>query len=165
MYPHKATVKFWRKSTRKSGRMHIWQLKIQEFQDPKAGPGPQPILAHLACLTSLCCISKILDKISGPPLTKSWLCCAEVGQFSKISQWCHSRWFMVGMGPFWASSVSLILSEVIDLWWNTSPTSQNKGKPQKVQHKLWVLYKIPFISWGKTWTITCLRQRIKILSI
>ena len=28
----------WRKSTRKSGRMHIWQLKMQELPGPQGGP-------------------------------------------------------------------------------------------------------------------------------
>ena len=32
---------------------------------------PQPILAHFACLTLLCYIGKISEKILGPPLTKS----------------------------------------------------------------------------------------------
>ena len=56
MYPHKTTVKLWRKSTRKSVRMHIAQLKMQE-----------PILAHFTRPTSLCYIGKISD-ISAPSL-------------------------------------------------------------------------------------------------
>ena len=38
MFPHKATVKIWRKSTRKSRRLHIWQLKFQEHPGPSPGP-------------------------------------------------------------------------------------------------------------------------------
>ena len=68
MYPNKATVKIWRKVTRKSGRMHIWQLKMQEL------PGPQPILAHFTHLTLLRYICKISGKISAPPpLTRYWI--------------------------------------------------------------------------------------------
>ena len=68
IYPHTCTLNNWRKSTRKSGRMHIWELKCKNFQHPKAGPRPWPIFAHFVMS------AKSRTKFLGPHLTKSWIC-------------------------------------------------------------------------------------------
>ena len=37
---HKCKLNFWRKGTRKSGKMHIWQLNVWQLLGPSAGPRP-----------------------------------------------------------------------------------------------------------------------------
>ena len=43
------------------------RVDIYEIQDPKAGPGPQPKLAHFPHLIPLNYINKISEKIPGSP--------------------------------------------------------------------------------------------------
>ena len=57
MYPHKSAITILRKSARKSGRMHIWQLKMQEL------PGPYFHFAALAIIVWLCLAFIILKVI------------------------------------------------------------------------------------------------------
>ena len=37
---HKSKLNFWRKGTRRSGKMHIWQLKVWQLLGPEVGPTP-----------------------------------------------------------------------------------------------------------------------------
>ena len=84
LLPTKITSwKLWRKHTRKSGRMHIWHLNIQELLSPEADPGPSQCLLTLLtfpCSMPLENIRKILwatplDQILDPLLrsdTEQW---------------------------------------------------------------------------------------------
>ena len=76
MYPHKYTLKNWRKSTRKSGRMIdmiVKNTRASRVLRWVLDPG-QYYIACFAHSTLLHYIGKILETISGPPpFTKSWI--------------------------------------------------------------------------------------------
>ena len=69
IYPHKCTLNNLKKNCQEKweNAAYLTVKNAKSFQGPKVGPGPQPILAYIACLTPLRCVSKISEKISGPP--------------------------------------------------------------------------------------------------
>ena len=70
IYPHKCTLKkIEEKVPGKVGECIFHGQKCKSFQGPKVGPGPRPISYGLLCLPDLLhYVSKISEKISGPPL-------------------------------------------------------------------------------------------------
>ena len=80
--PTQMYIKKFERSTTKSGRMHICQLKMQELSgpqgspgtcfmqelsEPQGSPGTRPILAHFAHLTPLYYICKAQENFLPPP--------------------------------------------------------------------------------------------------
>ena len=101
LYPHKCVLNILKKKYQESGRMHIWEFKMQELPGPLGGPWP--LLAHFARPTPLRYISKISRKNFGSPrpnpgsATESLLNATN----SKCDvMWWRESWLLAPTQPF-----------------------------------------------------------------